>query len=240
MLRSLIALTLATILTLASARAGDPKDGKGCHLFLPEEGVGLYAGIFGGANLAQSGDRDNPAHADSRDFVSNVGWFSGLKLGYAFKPAGLLQPAAEIEAYYNRVNFQSFTHNERGPIETKADTNANQQTLALMLNGIVRIDLGRFRPYVGAGVGAAHVWLTEHSETDQFSDSFTGFHDKRVLHFGDRDEFSFAAQGIAGAEFLVTSRIGVFAEYKALYVRDSMLVKNYISHLLGGGVRVYF
>src|SRR3954468_25108980 len=124
MIRSLFALSLTVAFTMATAHAGHETDTKTTvkDSFPTDLGVGLYAGIFGGANLGQTGDRDNPAHADARDFVSNVGWFSGLKLGYAFKPSGLLQPAAEIEAYYNRVNFQSYTRNEAGPIESKADT----------------------------------------------------------------------------------------------------------------------
>jgi opacity protein-like surface antigen len=241
MLRSFFAFTLTVILPLAYAFAGTEteKTITKCY-FPPEEGVGLYAGIFGGANLGQTGDRDNPGHADARDFVSNDGWFSGLKLGYAFKPTGILQASVEVEAYYSRVNFQSYTRHDDSFASIKSDTNANQHTLPLMVNAIAKLDLGKFRPYVGVGVGAAHVWLTDEVVNNRIHFHGSGHTFDSSVAVGDRDEFSFAAQGIAGAEYLVTPRIGLFGEYKALYVRDSMLVKNYISHLLGGGVRVYF
>ena len=69
------------------------------------------------------------------------------------------------------------------------------------------------------------------------SDSFSF---NSSVHFRDVREWSFAAQGIAGFELYATNRISVFAEYKALWLRDAVQVSDYVNHLVAGGIRLYF
>lgn len=221
------------------AQAGCPVCTNDKKDIVPDKpiGTGPYLSVFGGGDFWQTGDRDNPGHADARDIVSSVGWFAGLRAGYAFNPPGPIKPALELEAAYHRLNFHSYTRSHTSRYDFKSDTEADNQTLTTIINGVLRYDLGRFRPYVGVGIGAAHVWLTDTVETNRY---VNGANARVTHHFGDRDQFSFAAQGLVGAEYLVSDRVSLFAEYRPLFVRNEQQVKYYLNHEIGAGVRVYF
>lgn len=253
--RLVAATTLALLATFAQTHAGTKIEdlSKSCPVEAPEAiGVGPYVSVFGGVNVHQSGDLDT--RFLDWDLQPDTGWLAGLKLGYAFKTNSFLLPAVELEGFYNRLDFEQTAHVEdryrseflRVDHEDSYKITADVHAAAIMLNGLLRFDLGRFRPYIGGGIGVAHVWfkngkfdIKHRSEyrgefiSDSFSYRFSG-------HFNDVREWSFAAQGIAGFELYATKRISVFAEYKALWLRDAVQVSDYVNHLVAGGVRLYF
>lgn len=253
--RLVAATTLALLAAFSPAHAGHRVEdlSKSSPIEVPGRiGVGPYVSVFGGANVHQSGDLDTRFF--DWDLQSDTGWFAGLKLGYAFKTDSFLLPAVELEGFYNRVDFEqtdrdieisrseflSFLH------EDTREWSADVHAAAFMLNGVLRFDLGRVRPYIGAGIGVAHIWFKngklESKHRSEFRSEFFSDSDSfsSSTHFRDVREWSFAAQGIAGFELYATDRIGVFAEYKALWLRDAVMVSDYVNHLVAGGVRLYF
>lgn len=255
MYRLVASTTLALLAAASQTHAGTRIEdlSKSSPVEAPETiGVGPYVSVFGGVNVYQSGDLDT--RFLDWDLPSDTGWFAGLKLGYAFKTHSFLLPAVELEGFYNRVDFEQTAHYEdhyrsdfsSSRYEDNYKLSADVHAAAIMLNGLLRFDLGRFRPYIGGGIGVAHIWFknakfdVKHSSefrSEFFSDSFS--YDSS-FPLRDVREWSFAAQGIAGFELYATNRFSVFAEYKALWLRDAVEVSDYINHLVAGGVRLYF
>jgi opacity protein-like surface antigen len=78
---------------------------------------------------------------------------------------------------------------------------------AVMLNGYYDIPTGgAVTPYIGAGIGMAHV-------------SANDFH-VGTLSIGDETDDVFAYQGIAGANFAIDGGFSLFAEYKYFATSD--------------------
>lgn len=255
MYRLVAATTLALAATFSQTHAGTRIEdvSKDCPIETPEAiGVGPYVSVFGGVNVHQSGDLDTRFF--DWDLQPDTGWFAGIKLGYAFKTNSFLLPAVELEGFYNRVDFEQTVHDEEryrsGTLRIEhEDTDkltADVHAAAIMLNGLLRFDLGRFRPYIGGGIGVAHVWFKDGKFEGEHRSEYRGNFISDSISFKhssslrDTREWSFAAQGIAGFELYATHRISVFAEYKALWLRDAVQVSDYVNHLVAGGVRLYF
>lgn len=214
-------LTLCITLGLsAAAFAGVAAESKFIQQPEPEIFGGPYIAPFGGVNLYQNED----IAFGSLD--PEVGWFAGLKIGYLFRDPGLFKPAVELEGFYNGV--ESDFNNLLG---TDVDFSADFHSANIMLNLIGKWDLGTWQPYLGMGLGAAHVWL-DNPEFEVGDTTFEG---------SDDSEWSFAYQGIAGIDYRITERFTVFAEYKALvYNQPVDLDGQYLHHLLGIGLRFGF
>jgi opacity protein-like surface antigen len=133
-----------------------------------------------------------------------------------------------------------------------------------LLNGVVKFDLGRFRPYIGAGVGFAYVThdfgaqvgsghpvapnaqvintpsgqverLATSNSANALNNAPAGY-----FSFGSDNETTFAWQALAGVEFEVTPRWSIFTEYKALWFLDGPYYRNYLSQMVGAGIRYNF
>lgn len=185
----------------------------------PQKG-GLYVAIFGGLNVHQTADVNDIA-ATEIDLESDTGWFAGLKLGYVFPTEAILKPVIEVEGFYNGVEAQYETD---AGFEFSSDFHSG----VFMVNAMLKFDLGRFQPYLGGGIGYAHVWANE-IEVDE-----------EEIEDTERDGGTFAYQGIAGVEFHVSDRLGVFGEYKALVLDEVVGLENYLNHLVGVGLRFGF
>ena len=239
----LLLLALASLGLGAVSHAGSPVQPKDLHDPAPApEGVGPFVSLFGGANVYQTADLLHPGFS-SRDLESETGWLVGGKAGYVFQTGTPLQPGLEAEISYLHNDFHAEgTVNERTNrrfIHDRQDVHI----LPVMVNGYLKYELGRFRPYLGGGIGVAYARRDEEARTEdiRFRDGLQ-VREQRLIrsHFGHTDEFSFAAQGIAGLEYLCTSQLSVYVEYKALWLKDADDIENYINHLVTGGVRLYF
>lgn len=214
-------------------------------------GMGFYAAIFGGANVYQNANLDHTRiHAFDRtfgvdgDLDPNTGWFAGVKLGYVFDTHTWFLPALELEGFYNHLDVEATAHSDE--LSSTAHARAEMRSAVMMANVLGKIDLGRFRPYIGGGAGAAYVNAGE-------VDARLDFRGHEVIHVnGDADEFgrlgrfrtdgwTFAWQAVGGFDYYFTPRVSVFAEYKALwYYVNTDGVSNYLQHLVGGGFRFHF
>jgi opacity protein-like surface antigen len=202
-------------------------------------GVGPYLSLFGGANLYQTTDEPG----GTLHFHSEVGWFAGLKSGYVFQTSSRFRPALELEGFYNHTEFRSDDRYNAPGFKIRDSFNEHLHMAAIMTNGLLKYDLGRFQPYIGGGIGLAYVRRDSLHVTGYSVSKFLG----RTFRYNDdfqvsenSEEWTFAAQGIAGLEYFIKPNIGLYVEYKALWLRDADNVENYINHLLGGGVRWYF
>lgn len=226
----------------------------------------------------------------SSETNSNTGWYGGLKLGYQFPTQSIIKPALELEAFYfGNDTGGSLTSNKKilglrttdndgdeatEPFlnpdavvpPTKAFINFVDQMNAavFMLNGVIKFDLGRFRPYIGAGLGLAYVThdfgaqvgpghpVPSNSlviktpsgavERVAVKNTPSALNDvpSAYFSFGSDNETTFAWQALAGVEFEVTPRWSIFTEYKALWFLDGPYYRNYLSQMVGAGIRYNF
>jgi len=216
----------------------------------------------------------------STDVKSNTGWLGGLKLGYDFNTPCIIKPALEIEAFYNGLSTSGDATSKKtisglrvgdndgdelsepflnpdsevAPSKVAAHYTDTINSAVFMFNGIIRFDLGNFRPYIGGGVGLAYVThsysatplkttdgsgpvalLPVNHNPSSIENAPAGY-----LTFGSSDETTFAWQGLAGVDYLLTSRLTVFVEYKALFYLDGPYYRNLLSNTVSAGVKVGF
>lgn len=199
---------------------------------IPENAGGLYLAPFGGVNLYQNADMDGVGPGDEGSLNPVVGGFAGLKLGYLFGDPGLFRPALELEGFYNGVEtdmdgiYRGVTYSG----------GADFHTANIMLNILGKFDLGQWQPYLGFGLGAAHVWNFNRSyDLDEPVDGRTH------LPCPDESDWVFAYQGIAGVDYRLSQQLSVFTEYKAMvYNQPLNYPGDYLHHLLGLGLRISF
>lgn len=197
---------------------------------VPEIAGGLYLGPFGGINLYQNANMDGAGPGDEGSLDSTLGWFAGLKIGYLFADPGLFRPALELEGFYNKVEtemdglFRGVTYSG----------GADFHTANIMCNLIGKFDLGQWQPYLGTGLGAAHIWNNDRSyDLDEPIDGRTH------LPCPDESEWVFAYQGLAGIDYRLSETVSLFTEYKAMvYSSPLNFHGDYLHHLLGLGLRL--
>jgi opacity protein-like surface antigen len=197
----------------------------------PVFGTGWYFGLQAGINAYQDfgGSREFSAGGRTVSVESNsqVGFVGGIKAGYVFG-TGTVRPAIEADLYYNGV---------RGDIDVKGanvniDGDANLNSGAFMGNFLLRFAFDRFQPYVGAGVGA---WVAEASDIDITVNG-------QNANLGDASSNSgFAWQIIGGADYYLSEKFSIFAEYKYLNYEDAGIQNDRIDqHLVVLGLRWHF
>ena len=207
-------------------------------------GVGFQLGPQGGVASVQGG-------------TSGAG-LAGLKFGYTFNTDGPLRPALEYDGYWVRTGRTrasasantvagregfSETFSSSQTVDTRANTCAN------LVNGLVRLDLGRFQPYAGVGFGVATSVVGGNgraTETDTVTFNLRGVPTTRSVTTGSGWRIPsvastrFAAQAVAGADYYVTRTLSVFGEYKYLDVRGSQDLAGLRGSLFAAGVRFHF
>lgn len=211
---------------------------------------GLNVAIFGGASVNQveeasiaSGPVANQTY-HPKDVIGGVG---GIKIGYTWDPAlnagyvdegGVkLMPAIEAEAFYLGWDTDGNVNAAGGfPAGTRAKTTIDSAVFSV--NGLMKFEIDRFRPYIGMGIGFAYLDSSNGSLSTPPT-AFSGAGDTDVV---------LAAQGIAGLEICLVDNWTIFGEYKFLYLNDPTFKYsnytenyNYIGHnIVSAGLRYYF
>ncbi len=163
---------------------------------------------------------------------------------------------------------EPFTNPDATVPRTKlmADAQDNANAAVFMWNAYLRLDLGRVRPYVGGGLGLAYVTHNyalsapkgttapadaaaqletsngkfvarlplDHS-TEQIEHSPAAY-----ITLKDDSEVTFAYQALAGFDVVLTPKLSVFTEYKALFYLDGPYYRNLLNHEVTLGVRLGF
>jgi len=184
---------------------------------------GFY--IQGGAGLNQPRDVDNNVGGIERETTHDLGWLGSISAGYGWA---------------NGINLElegAYRHNSIDEI-AGVSGNGDVRNSNIMVNLLYRYTTtGWVVPFVGFGVGAGRV--TYDAVFPLGGPPTTGVTDK---------DWSPAYQGIVGAEFPVTSNLGLNISYRYLYEPDiKMTAANgvgmdttYQSHAVMFGVRWSF
>jgi opacity protein-like surface antigen len=120
----------------------------------------------------------------STDIDNFIGYLGGFKFGYEMKTSSLFKPAFEFEGFYNGIEShgtaesnkkldgirtsdrdgdeltEPFTNPDAAVPRTHVfvnDLHDQMNAGVFMFNAILKLDLGRVRPYIGAGAGVAYV-----------------------------------------------------------------------------------
>jgi opacity protein-like surface antigen len=205
----------------------------------------VYLSIFGGGgtsnqvNISQYGTAfyfegaGGPlaVNAFGRTNSRSVGIVGG-NLGYQFADIGLnslniqggLSPAAELEGYY--VGKSSFRAHDINNETTRLPEHDFLVTYPLstgvfLVNAVLNFNsptYTRWRPFVGAGIGAA-VLSVSNADALQTSPP-----EADVNHYNSNPNdtaAAFAAQTKVGLNFAFSEHLSVFAEYRWLYIANT-------------------
>jgi opacity protein-like surface antigen len=228
-----LAVTAALVCSLALAAYAGPIDVKTVTSPEPDYATGFYIGPEGGLNAYQ----DVPDHnkPDAHDKDSDASGYVGGKLGYEFN-LGLFRPAIEADMFYNSFSgsydlvFNGAAHENRE--YEKYWTNSG----AFMENELVHINLGAFQPYVGAGIG---LFTSDRTLKQRDTNYYSGKLYSSATF--DTANTSAAWQVIGGADYYLTRRVSLFAEYKFLnYLNTAAPHGRLGQQLVGVGMRVFF
>ncbi len=174
---------------------------------------GAYFGAFGGgAPSGPSADLRGDykgLHIDKDD-----GWFLGAEFGYSFSTPLPAKAFVELEFSYLDTPLNAFG--------SKSLLQSDIRAFNLLLNGGIQLNLddrrdevgdfwASFRPFVGAGIGGAHV---------RQNNILLEEDGKRVISDRDHKDFSWAYQFFAGIEFALSDTFSIYGEYKRLGYED--------------------
>jgi hypothetical protein len=193
---------------------------------------GAYVSLFGGGGASSGSNATQlgtvfiseaaggplAVNATGRTNSSSFG-FAGAHIGYEWSYGSRLLPAVEIEGLYLHHTEQRATLENpttRLPEHTFGDTFPTS-TAVVLANAVVgfRTPYQSVTPYVGGGIGAAHISIDGASST-QRSPSEPG-----INHFNsgpNSSAWAFAAQAKAGVRLALGNSAYVFGEYRYLYV----------------------
>ena len=174
-----------------------------------------YVSIHGGWKFGEDWEDDiDDIHID---LEADNGWRVGAAIGYSF--SSIFSIEGEI-SYLN----QDFDHADLDcPLlvcnDGEFDLDGDASIWTGMVNLIAGFPLGNFfRPYIGGGIGFAHVSLND-------LDDITGFD-------LDDSDTTFAAQAFAGIDFMLTDNMALGGRYRVLHIGDIDLVDDSFDHEL--------
>lgn len=217
-----------------------------------------YVAVFGGVNVYNESD-GGTVNVDGLvpapglgDFNYNDGFTrgrltAGIKAGVLFPmsdPADTdpvrFSLGGEVEAFYN--NFKASGNVDadlpaNGSLRTKLEGDA----AVFMVNGIGRMEYSILRPYIGLGIGMAVITADSTIRLNQPPAAPQSFSDDDI-------DVVLAAQGLAGLEFKLAERWGLFTEYRHLVFFDSEFTQggytvswdNIQQGIVTGGVKYYY
>ncbi len=204
----------------------------------------LYIGAFGGQLFSNSPEMrqtgtafflegaGGPLAVDARgDGNKPSPGFGGVQLGYAWTKSPFcfgcsdwtLTPGIEAEAFF-------FSQTRRGDLINIAQSRLDEHDFhdsfklhagVYVGNAIFTLNsccLGRFAPYVGVGIGAAHLSARK-ADSLQVSPPEAG-----VNHFNSKrndSDWTFAVQAKAGIQYCFCEYLRFFAEYRFLSLDPS-------------------
>ncbi|MDR2463959.1 MAG: acyloxyacyl hydrolase [Verrucomicrobiales bacterium] len=211
-----------------------------------------YLSLGYGVNAAQQGDWSCEGEGNRAEggLKSSVGYAANFRGGYTWQLGdadakdNLLALSLEGEMLYTWNPGVKI----KGAFADGAPTESGKFDLhiwALMVNPILRFQLGKFVPYVGVGIGGALVLAANPVDGSM----------GRLIWSDSRYGAAFAFQGMTGFDYYFNDSWSIFTEYKYLglaglnfnqYVNgnktdDDLKTKDILgNHLLMVGVRWHF
>jgi opacity protein-like surface antigen len=179
----------------------------------PVSEINWYVSVHGGVKFDEDWDDVSEAYdlTPGATFETENGWRFGGSIGYVF--SSFL--ALEGEVSYLSQDFDRLTEDTE-PQPTESDIGGDLSVLTGMINIVAGVPLGSFvQPYVGAGIGIAHVSF----DTDVDVIGAT------VFTLDDSDS-SFAAQAFAGVNLMLSDQVAIGGRYRVLHIDDIELVDD--------------
>lgn len=252
----LSALAASLLLVGITEATADVNDGKQLPAFkagvLPREyGTGAHVGVFGGANIAQTGDLDGDlgaVHLTAKT-KNQIGGVAGIRGGYTWPGFGsgsgfsdpsplpvdggfAVLPSLEYEVFWTGLKYKA---NGTAPNGMNFQFSSDVNTYVFSLDPKIGFQVGMFRPYIGFGVGGAYVSAENPSLT---VNGLTGTSTE------SNDDFCLALQGLAGVEVFVSKNWAVTIDYKYLDLVNPKFGQvssdNIGQHIVTAGVNFYF
>lgn len=178
---------------------------------------GFYVGATGAADFLSNTGRNHRRGSGSgygfRRSNRNrydTGFFGAIDLGYRWCSG--LRLEAEVAYRYNRQRKNHRRHGY-GSFESTRNRRGHRDVWAAMVNVLYDINMcWCVEPYVGVGIGYAHVRNSRHNRFQPFS-SFS-YSDRRRRRHNRHDDNAFAWQIIAGIAYPICDNIDVAVEYR--------------------------
>lgn len=166
-----------------------------------------YISLHGGVTIPDDTDIEFEFQGQSQ--VPGVahndeGFRVGGALGYHFSE----MLSGEVEVSYANADVSSIYAG--GIFDTTVPTNGDGSLLTIMGNVIIGQNMGNWRPYIGAGVGAAHLTVD--------------------LDFGsgiDDSDWTWAVQGIAGIDISLSEQMSLGARYRYQHIGETDFMDNF-------------
>jgi len=200
----------------------------------------IYVGVFGGGgavtgtDISQFGTAFYPEAQGGPLAVNSFGTSKsssmgmvGGHIGYAWASnLGVyfpLTPAVELEGYYiggAEIEGHDISNDTTRLVEHDFVVNYPLKTGVFLVNAVLNANnavYGRFKPYVGVGIGSAVVSVS-HATAIQIAPP------ESVNHYNSNPSdkaLAFAAQPKVGVQFDLSPHTSVFAEYRFLYLSQT-------------------
>jgi OmpA-OmpF porin, OOP family len=178
---------------------------------------GLYVGADGGGAFQQDVSIRNGSGfgGAAGDVKFDTGWRAGADIGYGFNK--YFSAEFDGSVIYNRIN----TIGTQPLSVTSPGGSAHLAEAPLLINGIFTWPLGRFKPYVGLGVGAAAGFFHSYNVVGSFLPGQNpAYHDT---------DLTFAYQAEAGLRFSLTHHIDLGVAYKFVGTTDHEWTDNSVT-----------
>jgi opacity protein-like surface antigen len=194
---SAVAIAATTLLGLTPALAAD--------IVQPEPIVenvnNWYFSIHGGVKFGEDWDDTIDDEDTDIEFDTDRGWRFGGALGYSF--SSIFSIEGELSYLHQDFDGADCDGCQLGSYDLGGDV----AIWTGMVNLIAGFPVGTFiRPYVGGGLGFAHVSLNDLDDIDAFDI--------------DDSDTAFAAQAFAGIDFMLTENMALGGRYRVLHISD--------------------
>lgn len=140
--------------------------------------------------------------------------FIGFGVGYVFNDWFRTDFTAEYRFKSDFDGFDTYDSDNDGTIDGSNRYDGDKEEAVFLVNGYVDLPAwGNFRPFVGAGVGASWIQISDFSDIDPVSgaDGYSG----------DKSSWNFAWALHAGASFAINDRTTFEIAYRYLNMGDA-------------------
>ena len=188
--------------------------------------TGFNTSIYGGVTALQDGSAtltasNAPTTVNPNSLTANqqseVGGVGGIRTGYTFKnftdDVPWLMPAIDVDAFWAGYKYK--TEAEATPY-TGSYLSTDLNTYSLMVEPKVKMNLGKFRPYLGVGVGGAYI----HADNSHVNlqSTLAGLGSENTGYSKSLDAGAVALEGLAGVEYFLARNWSISFDYKFEYL----------------------
>lgn len=186
-------------------------------LFAKSANAGPYLSVYAGFTVPHDASVTNHDTHESGQMSFHNSLNFGAKAGYWFTGQGAPYLGIQLDANVNNSRIREIITSTGvvAPVTSKASVST------LTANLLLRSDEGDIRPYIGVGAGVFYIDI--------------GPGQKPVVALGINSngwcggpDTAIGFQAMAGADFVITKNLSLFAEYRYNTAKFSLETKTYI------------